>query len=250
MKPTATKPNTDHHKIDYSIIVPAFNESAEIASTLATLNLALKQTRLAGEIIVVDNDSTDNTAEISRQYGARVVHESVRKIARVRNRGAEAAQGRYLIFVDADTIVEPPVIQRALALLEGGRVAGGGATLEFDRPQRFFARALLRFWLMLSRKARLAAGCFIFCTTKAFKEVGGFDEGVYASEDVRLSFQLRQWACRNSKKLEIIDMPGIRTSSRKNSNHRHLFLTFLIFALFPVAVRFRSLCFFWYGCRH
>ena len=55
------------------------------------------------ELIVCDNNSTDRTAEIARNAGARVVFEPVNQIARARNRGAAAATGDWLIFVDADS---------------------------------------------------------------------------------------------------------------------------------------------------
>ena len=56
-----------------------------------------------GQLIVVDNNSSDATAQIARDHGATVVYEPVNQIARARNRGAEAAEGEALIFLDADS---------------------------------------------------------------------------------------------------------------------------------------------------
>lgn len=239
-----------HSTTDYSVIIPAFNEAALIAATIRSVQAAMRHSQLSGEIIVVDNDSTDDTAKIAAGLGARVVHEPFRQIARARNSGARAAQGRYLIFVDADTIIAAPLLNEALHLLVSGRVAGGGTRVEFDRPQRFLASALLRYWQMISRAARLAAGCFVFCSAEGFRQVGGFDEKVYASEEIGFSIRLRSWAHRHRQIFKIINRPWLKTSARKNQNVMQLLLTILVIALFPAAVRFRSLCFLWYACRH
>ncbi len=237
--------------IDYSVIVPAFNEAELIASTLGSIKSAIKNVSdFNGEIIVVDNDSTDDTAAIAAGMGARVVHEPHRQIARARNCGAGAAKGRFLIFVDADTMIEPALLQEVLRLLSSGRVAGGGARVDFDRPQAFFAAALLRYWQMISQAARLAAGCFVFCTAEGFRQAGGFDEKVYASEEIWFSLRLRAWAHKNGQVFRIINKSLLRTSSRKNQNVLQMLLTIIVIAIFPAAVRFRSLCFLWYACRH
>ena len=236
--------------IDYSVIIPAFNEAEMIASTLKAINAAIRQTSLAGEIIVIDNDSTDETAAIAAQQGARVVHEPFRQIARARNRGAEAANGRFLIFVDADTLISEPLLSEALRLLASGRVAGGGARVNFDRPQKFVAAVLLRVWQTISQAARLAAGCFVFCTAEGFRQAGGFDEKVFASEEIGFSFRLRAWARKQRQTFVIINKPWLKTSARKNQNLLQIVLTVLVFWIFPPAVRFRSLCFLWYSCRH
>lgn len=91
---------------DYSIIVPAYNEEDCLPGTLAYLGRAMAGVPdAAGEVVVVDNASTDRTAAIASRWGARVVFEPHRQIARARNAGAAAARGGRLIFVDADTHV-------------------------------------------------------------------------------------------------------------------------------------------------
>lgn len=241
---------TKQSSIDYSVIIPAFNEADHIADTISSIKIAMAQAGLAGELIVVNNNSTDDTALIAANLGARVVNEEIRQIARARNAGASAALGRFLIFIDADTRIAPPLFCEALQLLQTGKIAGGGARVEFDKKQRFFAAALLKFWQTISRAARLAAGCFIFCRADAFKQSGGFDEKVFASEEIGFSFRMRAWAISQRLHFVIINKPGIQTSSRKNQNPLQIIMTILVFALFPAATRFRSLCFLWYACRH
>src|ERR1044072_4912935 len=91
-----------------SVIIPHYNEEAYLSGTLETLDQA--RTLLGGvgskaEIIVVDNDSSDATAEVARKCEVIVISETVRNIARVRNAGAHASHGDVLVFIDADTIV-------------------------------------------------------------------------------------------------------------------------------------------------
>lgn len=236
--------------MQFSIIIPAYNEAEHIAACIASVNSAMRLIAAQGEIVVVDNNSTDNTAEIAASLGCKVVFEPFRQIARARNCGAQAAGGRYLFFIDADTQIAGELIKEAFELMQADRVAGGGARVEFDGETNRFAGMVLCFWQTISRAARLAAGCFVFCTAEAFAAVGGFDERVYASEEIGFSRRMRAWAARRGQKFVIINKPGIKTSARKNQQLGRMLLTMLIISIFPFAVRFRSLCFLWYSCRH
>jgi glycosyltransferase involved in cell wall biosynthesis len=84
--------------VDYSIIIPAYNEESYLADTLTVLQKAMMDIPLNGEIIVTDNNSTDRTAEIAKTAGAKVVFEPVNQISRARNTGARHAEGRYLVM--------------------------------------------------------------------------------------------------------------------------------------------------------
>jgi glycosyltransferase involved in cell wall biosynthesis len=89
---------------DYSVIIPAFNEEEFLAETILAAREAMNAGDRKGELIVVDNNSTDSTAEVARKAGAdRVVFEAHNQIARARNAGAAATTTPLLVFVDADT---------------------------------------------------------------------------------------------------------------------------------------------------
>ena len=79
-----------------------------------------------GEIVVVDNNSDDRTAEIAKARGVRVVFEPHNQISKARNRGASQSKGENLFFVDADTIVSPSLFLEALSLMKRGACGGGG----------------------------------------------------------------------------------------------------------------------------
>ena len=121
--------------IDYSIIIPAYNEEDYLAKTLTALEDAMSHIERSSEIIVVDNNSNDRTAEIAKQHNTQVVFEAINQISRARNAGARLAQGRYLIFVDADTHLQTGLLTRTLQLMADDAIVGGGARLYPDRQR-------------------------------------------------------------------------------------------------------------------
>ena len=175
-----------------SFIVPAFNEAALIGATVDALHAAGDALDDAYEVIVVDDASTDDTASLARAHGAKVTGVNLRNIAATRNAGARAATGKFLIFVDADTLVTPGVTRAAVAAMRDGAV-GGGAALRFDGVVPLFARLLTPPTLWIFRLAGVAPGCFLFCTRDAFHAVGGFDETFYGAEDLVMSGALKRY---------------------------------------------------------
>jgi glycosyltransferase involved in cell wall biosynthesis len=94
-----------------SVVVPVLDDARELERCLAAL---AAQTRPPDEVVVVDNGSTDGSAEVARAMGAVVVHESVRGIPAASARGYDRARGDLLVRLDADSV--PPVdwIERAV----------------------------------------------------------------------------------------------------------------------------------------
>ena len=85
-----------------SFIVPAFNEERYVGATLEAIDAAAKAVGEPYEIVVVDDASTDATATLATQGGARVVTVKRHQIPRC-NAGARASTGEILFFIDADT---------------------------------------------------------------------------------------------------------------------------------------------------
>lgn len=86
-----------------SVVIPAFNDASMLRTCLAAL---AAQTRPADEIIVIDNASTDDTAAVGRDGGARVILEPVRGIFPAASAGYDAATGEVIARLDADSV--PP----------------------------------------------------------------------------------------------------------------------------------------------
>jgi len=174
-----------------SIVVPAHDEEAFIGRTLEAIHTAADAIGLAYEVIVVDDGSTDATAEIARRAGARVVPILVRQIAAARNAGARVANGEMLLFVDADTIVTGRLLKAAVAEMRKGAV-GGGARAVYDEGTPPWAQRLIVVVVGFMRRVNWAAGCFFFAQRAAFERVGGFDERYFASEEIHLSRALKR----------------------------------------------------------
>lgn len=234
--------------IDYSIIVPAYNETAFLPRTVEAIHKAMRQTRLQGELIVCDNNSSDATAACAKSLGAKVVFEPINQISRARNTGAAQALGRYLVFIDADTLISPELLYEALRRLESGHYCGGGSLVSFDHELSWAAERGLQFWNWVSRNMGLAAGCFVFCRRDDFEAIGGFSEAVYASEEIWLSRQLRRLGKSRGERYTIIEDYPVHSSGRKlewySTGSQALLLVML--TIFPFAVRYKRLCGFWY----
>ena len=236
-----------------TIIIPAYNEERFLSKTLLCLNSALSKSKKITkfEIIVVDNASTDNTAKIAKNLGARVIFEPVRQISKVRNRGAESSKGDYLLFVDADTLACEKIIHQAFDLLSSDDAYGGGALIKFDDHQNkfFLGKLIPSFWNWISTTFGYAAGGFLYCTRGDFQKVNGFPETMYAGEELGLVRKLKKLNRKSPKKFKIITNPPVITSSRKLSwyGNRQIILYLLLLFFFPLAVRFQKLCGFWYS---
>ena len=234
---------------DYSIIIPAYNEAAELPSTLASIRKAMEAVSYAGECLVVDNNSTDSTTAVARTHGADlVVQEPINQIARARNAGASKASGRFLIFIDADTRIRPELLAEALHRLEDTPCVGGGSVIKFESEVSIIGRIGIWTWERISRFARIAAGSFIFCRREAFEAVGGYDESLYASEEVRFSRRIKKWGKSEGLGFVILDEAPALTSARKLNWYSgpQILGWIALMLLMPIAVRSRKLCSFWY----
>jgi len=94
--------------MDFSVIVPAFNEEKRIRACLESITS--QRTGCSYELIVSDSGSTDGTVAIAREHTDKVVVCKERGTARARNEGARLAGGDILVFIDSDTTVAPEYI--------------------------------------------------------------------------------------------------------------------------------------------
>jgi glycosyltransferase involved in cell wall biosynthesis len=191
-----------------SFIVPAYNEEQLLGQTLESIHGAALAIGESYEVIVVDDGSSDQTALVAQRHGARVVAVEHRKISATRNSGAKVAMGDFFVFVDADTLVDAPVVQAAIHALRSGAV-GGGAAFKFDGAIPWYARLLLPIVVLSFRLTGIATGCFLFCTRSAFFAVGGFDEAYFGAEEIVLSQALGRHG-----RFKVLRLP-VTTSGRK-----------------------------------
>lgn len=237
-----------------SVIVPAFNEERLIGVTLNCLQKNLGVFTGEGweaELIICDNNSTDRTADLARAAGAVVVFEPVNQIGRARNRGAEAASGDWLIFVDADSHPSPELFREVVEAIKSKRYVAGGCTVRFEGENSMGAR-VAGLWNVLSRCFRLLAGSFIFCEAQAFRAVGGFGEEFFVAEELDLSQKLKKLARQRKQKLLILHRHPLVTSARKLHLYRtrdHLWFMFKAAVAGRRVLSDRSQCYLWYDGR-
>jgi glycosyltransferase involved in cell wall biosynthesis len=103
-----------------SVVIPCLDEAETIAECVAKARRGIAASGLAGEVLVVDNGSTDGTPELAAQAGARVVHEARRGYGSAYLRGFREARGRYLVMGDGDGSYDFEDVPRFVAPLHAG----------------------------------------------------------------------------------------------------------------------------------
>lgn len=156
-----------------TVIIPARNEEHNLPRLLESL---AEQSLRPCEIIVVDDGSTDRSAEVAREHGARVLvsaplPEGWRGKTWACHQGAQAAQGDLLLFLDADTWFEPEGLARALAAYPGGAFS----LAPFHAIQRPYEELSLFFNLVMTLGAACEAlfGQMLLVDRESYRRVGG-----------------------------------------------------------------------------
>lgn len=197
-----------------SVIIPAYNEERYLPETIAAVRRAEQYLQEPVEIIVADNMSTDRTAEVAASLGARVVPVEIRCISAVRNRGASAATGKYLVFVDADDHMSDNLLKEVKLALDSGRYVGGGvARTRYDRESLGirFTHGLVQTTLSFT-----GLSMFLFYTTaKAFSDIRGFDEALLCTEDYDFAKRLRAYGRERGQRYKNMRSAYLVKSARK-----------------------------------
>jgi GT2 family glycosyltransferase len=180
-----------------SVILPVLNAADEIGRAVESL-LALDWPAERLQILVVDNGSTDGTAEVARRYPVTVLSETeVRSSYAARNRGQAQASGEWLAFTDSDCAVSPDWLRRLLLPAPAavvGAVAGEVLALELTTPvQRLVEQfGIMKHAVTLPHKS---LPCFSTANVAVRRELlaqlGGFRADVRYFADMELSWRLQ-----------------------------------------------------------
>lgn len=174
-----------------SVVIPARNEEDYLEHTLAAL---AAQTLPPLEVIVVDNGSTDNTAQVAKAAGAKVVFCEEPGVARARQMGLEAAKGTWVASTDADSLPPPRWLEQfARYSHDSVAVYGPLRFYGLSPAQEDFSELAYRYFLktmMVLRRPNLAAANMAF-SREAALQVGGWPQ-VPTSEDVLFGLALQR----------------------------------------------------------
>ncbi|MCZ6543756.1 MAG: glycosyltransferase [Planctomycetota bacterium] len=184
-----------------SLVIPAWNEQAYLPRLLDTVDAARARYRGgpdAVEVIVADNGSTDATAKIAETRGCRVAPVARRRIACARNGGAAVARGAILSFVDADMRIHPETFNAIDEAMNTGRYVGGATGVRVERMSLGIAATVVAILPMIWLTG-VDAGVW-FCRRADFDEVGGYDEALPVTEDVRFLWALKRLGRRRRPK--------------------------------------------------
>lgn len=189
---TATLADT----VDISVVIPAYNEADYLGATLRSLAGQDFPGRV--EVIVVDNGSTDATAELARSGGAQVVREPQRGVCAARQLGTDVARGSVVVSTDADTVHPPDWLSGLWDQLQANpaAVAVGGPCRYADPP--WWATVFPPLWFAAVGAVHGVSGRvgYLTATNVAFRRAGfpGYDTTLtQGGDEVELLLRLQQW---------------------------------------------------------
>jgi glycosyltransferase involved in cell wall biosynthesis len=191
-----------------SVVIPVHNAAHTLGECLQALQRSDYAER---EVIVVDDASTDTSAELAARYGCRVVRlpENV-GAARAKNIGAREARGDIILFTDGDILLQPDTLRLVAEHLQDSTVSGVVGLLGQKLRYNNFSSQFKNLWMHYTYKriaGSLAAerGVGLFFTSIAsirkdvFERLGGFDtnyEGASVTEDIEFGQRLLSAACK------------------------------------------------------
>ncbi len=174
-----------------SVVIPVLNEGKYIETTL----FHIKRLR-PFEIIIADSHSDDSTVKIAKKYGCRVAYAKRGAAAYGRNAGAKIARGEIILFVDADTIVFPNILEmikrdfRKNKKLVGWTCPAYAFTNSWKEQVIYnMSNNLVEFLTNYVKKPH-APGICVAVRKSAFEKVGGFNENLKVMEDHELALTL------------------------------------------------------------
>jgi glycosyltransferase involved in cell wall biosynthesis len=214
---------------DVSVVIPAFNEEKTILQTLVSLSESKSKFRV--EIVVVDNNCTDRTAELVTSAGAICVKEVVQGYMHARNKGLFSATGRFILNADADTIYPPDWIDSMILPMESsGDIALVYGLYSFlpsgNRPRLiYYFYELVSDWARSRAKRVKDEAAFVMGANSAFRRefaltVDGYKHPPGANEDGFLALKLRKYG-----KLFFNRASIVWTSDRSLISEGNLFVT-------------------------
>jgi len=166
---------------ELSCVVITLNEEKYLPILLDSLK---KQTYKNFEVIVADYNSKDKTRLIAKKYGCRITQGGNYTVGR--NNGARAARGKYLLFLDADSMVPEDFLEKNFSEFKDSGMGTGTVSVK-PIGGKVFDKIFFDFYNIWARSmAKISphcAGCGIFCKKEIFDKIGGFNEKILFAEN-------------------------------------------------------------------
>lgn len=183
-----------------SVIIPTHNEAQVIAKNLQAIK---NQTYPNCEIIVVDDGSTDSTAEIARKFTKSVYQRSHAERSVQRNFGAKKSKGEHLLFLDADMEPLPTVVADCVNLIGSNPSIGAIAIPEQPVAANYWEKVKAFERSFYSDFGDPDTDAARFFSKKLFEKAGGYDETITGPEDwdlpetiVKMGYQITRITSR------------------------------------------------------
>jgi glycosyltransferase involved in cell wall biosynthesis len=177
-----------------SVIIPVRNDARRLAVCLRSLS-EVDYAAHGFEVIVVDNGSHDDSVEVARAAGARVLSHPDLRVGALRNRGAQAARGEILALVDSDHEVPPGWLGAGVSELVADPSLNMVGSPCLAPPLGTWVQQVWQLHRLRNNERRrvdwLGAGN-LFVRKHDFDRIGGFDETLVAAEDVDLCVRLKE----------------------------------------------------------
>ena len=193
-------------RVHVSFIVPVRNAAAHLSRCLAAIAADARRCPEIGiEIVVVDNGSSDESAEIARGHGASVIDRPGLRVGACRNAGATATRGDILAFVDADNEIGAGWLAACVEVFGEQGTGAAGYAYRAPRDATWVQRTYdaLRARTTARGEVEWLGSGNLAVRRAAFEAVGGFDERLEACEDVQLCQAVRQAGWR------VVSEPGL-----------------------------------------
>lgn len=207
-----------------SVIIPTYNSARYIREAIDSV---LGQTYGDYEIIVVDDGSTDNTAEIIQPYRDRItyIYQSNQKLPVARNTGIAASSGQYLAFLDSDDLFLPHKLATQAGVLDErpdiGLVAGGYQYVDengrlIKEHKSWINRPVIDLETIIT--GGLVPPVAVLLRRSWFNQVGGFDPQMIHSEDMDLWFRLALAGCPMTWSPSIVSQYRLHLTNQSRSH--------------------------------
>ncbi len=205
-------------KLLVSVVIPAYNEEKYIENSLFSLQESEQKAKVSYEVILVDNNSSDQTVKIAQKYAKgmnlRIIKETRQGRGIARARGFREAKGDIILSADADAIFYSGWVDTLASALEGDIVASTtscriadcdpitNTIFNLTQPKAAFLYRLFagHYWL---------SGFSFGIPKSVYEKSGGFDTDLQAQEDIDLTFRVARLG-----KIKFINKPVIFSGRR------------------------------------